>query len=121
MLSPKFELKDGVDLGDLMLIHPNLMQLFSAFLLYCGEFKLPCVVTSVVEHLDVRVSMTHDDGRAIDISVKGWDDFHIHRIQYHLNKKFADIAAISYSDGLPRAIVYHDVGLGKHFHLQVKP
>jgi len=67
-----------------------------------------------------RVSSTHAEGRAIDGRSVGWSDLHIKKFTALANDKFKDIAAISSADGTPRAVVWHDIGLGSHFHFQCR-
>jgi hypothetical protein len=114
---------DDVDPRDLELIEPALLILINAANLYCYRFNLPFQITSIQSDREniKSVSKTHEQGRAIDISVKGWTDTHVHRFVYLLNQDYADIAAISYSDNQPKAAVYHDAGYGSHIHLQVRP
>lgn len=119
-----FDCKSDINLEDLKDISPALLILFTHTALYCQEYNLPFVVTSVKSDREgVReISTTHKDGRALDFSVKGWASNHVYRFVYLTNKYFADIGAISYSDNQPRAAVYHEYeGQGEHIHLQVRP
>ena len=120
MLKSKFDFKDGVDSNDLMLLDPKLMILFANFLLYCNSHDLPVTITSAVDAEVPRVSTTHKDGRALDVSVKGWTDQDVLDAVEYFNHEFSYLAAISFSDHMPRAIIYHDVGHGRHLHLQVR-
>ena len=116
-----FQTKKDVSIEDLKGMHPFILLIFAEFYLYCYENKIPCVLTSLMENAPGRISETHSDGRAFDASVRGWSDFHIHRIVYHFNEKFKDIAAISASDNKPRAVVYHKVeGGAHHLHFQCR-
>ena len=115
--------KEGVDFNEFMLLSPYLIFLFGAFTLWCHQHDLPVRITSVVDdYQGRRASPSHAQGRAIDISVNGWP---LHKIQQaidHFNKEYEHIAALSFSDGKPRAIVYHRVDGGAwHLHLQVRP
>lgn len=117
-----FDKKAEVDLNDLMMVHPSLMKLIMAFLLYCDEHNQLCMMTSLkTDVVKKRKSTTHRDGRAVDFSSRGWNTLHRKRVLHLINDKYKDIAAISISDKKPRAIIFHDIGLGEHFHLQVKP
>lgn len=114
--------KAEVDIAeDFRHMKPALFFLFGAFLEYALHYELPVTVTSISDKAKNRVSRTHQEFRAIDISARGWSDFHAERITYHLNRKFKDVAAISASDHVPRAVILHDAGSGRHFHLQVRP
>ena len=117
-----FETSKNVNLEDFKMVHPALLVLHTATVLYCNEYNLPCEVTSIMSDRDGlnESTQTHVEGRAFDLSVKGWTDTHIHRFVYLMNRDYADIAAISQSDLKPRAVVYHDVGHGEHLHFQVR-
>lgn len=118
-----FDTNTNVNLEDFKRMHPALWILLTNAVLYCAEYNLPFRVTSIIsdrEGLKVT-SSTHEEGRAIDISVKGWTDTHIHRFVYLFNRDYHEIAAISSSDLKPRAAVYHNSGYGNHIHLQVRP
>lgn len=120
-MNKNFTCKEGVDIEDFQYMSPYLMSMFSYFLGYCLQHNLPCVITSIKDEAKGRVSKTHEQGRAFDASVRGWSEFHIQRVIHLMNNKFKHIAAISASDGQPRAIVYHKVkGNAWHFHAQVR-
>jgi len=118
-----FTLKSDVSLTDLQEMNPALWILFSATILYCKEYNLPCKITSIKsDRENVRAkSLTHETGRAFDLSTLGWTEMHIHRFVFLMNSDYREIAAISASDLEPRAAVWHDYdGQGDHIHLQVK-
>lgn len=118
-----FSLKDGVPHQDLEEMQPALLILWTATVLYCKEYNLPCKITSIKSGRDnVReTSRSHSEGRAFDLSVAGWTDMHVHRFVYLMNQDYREIAAISASDLNPRAAVYHEYdGQGDHIHLQVR-
>lgn len=117
-----FRFKEEKDMIQLSIIHPILLFIFADFNFYCYERDLPVVITRAVAHeIDgVSTSKTHSEGRAIDLSVKGWSPDDIHRMIYYFNAKYKDMAAISSSDGIPRLFIYHNVNLGHHLHFQVK-
>lgn len=89
---------------------------------WCDSRKVPFVITRCIDEMIPGVSKTniHADGRAVDVSVKGWDADTIDDFIHDSNKEFSDkIGAISVSDGKPRFCVYH-CGVGYHLHLQTK-
>lgn len=111
--------KPGVDPYDLQFLHPAVWILLTAAILYCEEHDLPFIITSLIndrEGVEAK-SRTHEEGRAIDISVRGWSESQIHRFCHKMTTNYRDIAAISASDLEPRAALYHD----NHIHLQVRP
>ena len=114
--------KSDVDHNDLMYLNPILLQLYASFCLYAHTRGLPVNVTSIIhDRGDIQtVSTTHEDGRAIDVSSKGWTTVEVNKAEKHFNETFRSIGAISYSDGVSRAMVHHDSGFGAHFHLQIR-
>ena len=66
-----------------------------------------------------RISKTHSEGRAVDISYHGWNKENSDKFIACFSHKYASMAAIT-SNG-PKLIVFHDAGSGNHFHVQIKP
>jgi len=122
-MKKRWNVKPEVDIMDVTMIHENLMILLTAFIMWCHQHGKPAVVTSMIsDKVYGRVSRTHAEGRAFDISVKGWSPKEIEKFVNYFNRTFKEIAAISKSDLKPRAAVYHQVeGNAPHIHLQVKP
>jgi len=119
-----FTIKEDVKLEDLLMIKSELMLAFSLFRIFADRNNLPVNVTSVISDREdvVAVSRTHEEGRAIDISTKGWPEHKIREaVEYMLYKdKEEMIGAVSLSDGQRRIIIHHEyMGQGDHFHLQV--
>lgn len=103
-------------------VHPNLITLRDYFEAYCDKWKFTFVVTSIIRpKIDgISTSTTHEEGRAYDASVFGWDIDSINDLVIDCNKQFAkSIGAISAKDGIARAVIYH-FGTGPHFHFQVR-
>tara|TARA_Y100000401_G_C8261599_1_gene193613 strand:- start:66 stop:449 length:384 start_codon:yes stop_codon:yes gene_type:complete len=114
-----FEIKDDIVLEDIQLLQPAMWVVLTSVIMYCKKNNLPCRITSIISDRDNvnAVSKTHDTGRAVDISIRGWRDVDCNRLCHKLNTEFSDIAAISYSDRRPRcALLKND-----HIHLQVRP
>ena len=115
-----FALKDGLDHLDLYYLDPIVLNMLAYTAEYAFQHSLPCVITSMREDAPGRKTSTHKDGRAIDISVKGWNDYHIHTFIFNFQKKFKGLGAYNKA-GENRPIVYHKVeGCALHFHLQCK-
>jgi len=113
--------KDKVNFEDLKDVHPNLLVLLVYAYQYARRYELPFTITSIKDRFSGRISKSHEEGRAIDLSVKAWPEFHILRLTKKMNEEFESIGAISKSDGISRACVYHKVeGNAWHFHLQVR-
>lgn len=118
-----FELKKDCCIEDLQLIHPCLLILLTRTILFCGEHNLPLKLTSIISNRDniKTSSRTHQTGRAFDMSVRSkmWSGLMIHKFLFEINK-YIEIAAISASDGKPRAAIYHNSGYGNHIHVQCR-
>lgn len=65
-----------------------------------------------------RVSDSHAQGRAFDLSTRGWDEDSIAKFIEEFNRRYGSLAAIGGS-GNPALIVRHDTGHGDHFHFQI--
>ena len=86
---------------------------------------LPFTITSTMSSLEEdkrigRKSRTHREGRAFDLSVKGWSSEDIDEFIVHFCKKYEEHSAISSQTLQPKLVVYH-VGTAAHFHVQVHP
>ncbi len=75
--------------------------------------------TKAEDDLLKRVSKTHQEGRAIDISYHGWTKENADKFIAYFSHKYASVAAITSSG--PKLIVFHDAGSGNHFHVQISP
>jgi hypothetical protein len=119
--------KDDRKSMDLMYIHWSLAMIVAAMSGYCQKHKLRLQITDSIstyaeDTFLKRVSRTHREGRAIDLSVRGWEKSDIEMFVdfwngHHYNK---DYGAISASTMKPKLVYYHDAGHGKHLHIQVK-
>lgn len=117
-----FSLKEDCKLEDIMALNPKVLIIFSTFLDYAVNNNLPVKVTSIFSDREniISQSKTHEEFRAIDVSLNGWDEKNIEKVVKLINVKHKEIAAISASDYVPRAIVTHNVGYGFHAHLQCR-
>lgn len=116
-LDKNFTIKDEVCLDNLMQINPVLGLIFFYFVGYAVNNNLPVKVTSIIDNFP-RSSRTHREGRAIDISSRGWTDFHINRIVYRINSMYRDFGTAP-PNKVKQAIIHHNAGHGDHFHIQV--
>jgi hypothetical protein len=117
-----FTCKNTVDIEDLVGISPFLGIVFYTFCAYSTQYNLPIQVTSIIDAAPGRISTTHAEGRAIDISCRNWDEFHKNRVRFHLNTLFGMLYGTCRVDSprVPRVCLIHDAGTGEHFHLQVR-
>ena len=115
------EFKDELDLGDLQNMSDVIVMIMFEFMAWTKLHKLPCRVTSMMEHVDGRVFNSHTEGRSFDSSLRGWTISDIDLLTEHFNEKYKDIAAISSTDYVPRLVVDHGKGANYHMHWQVHP
>jgi len=116
-----FDIKPDVDIEDLMFLQPATLYLLGAFVVYANNLGLPVNITSICEDVQGRKTRTHCEGRAFDVSVRGWNLLDIQNAVAYFNKNFKDIGAISSSDHKARALVYHKIPGGiAHFHAQTR-
>lgn len=115
-----FTLKKGsVNSSELQNMNPKLMLVLGHFLTFCELHGLPCQITNITNKFKQSKTSTHVDGRAIDISVRGWAEMDIVNARQYMESVAGHYGAISARDYKKRVFVYHNVGLGDHIHLQV--
>lgn len=111
--------KPEVRKQDLFEVSPVTLMIFSALCVYAKQNCLPILITSIKSDIVTgRVSTSHADYRAIDVSARGWARHQCKFIEDKLNATFVNEGAIGASSGLVRACVYHNASSGFHFHLQ---
>lgn len=119
-----FKFKSALKVNDLRMIHPKLLIMFAFVLDWATQRSLPIVVTSMIRTPEENrqlgsKSFTHPEGRAFDISIRGWSTDEIDDLIHEVNDKFSDIGALTTS-GESRPVVFHDNGNGPHFHFQIR-
>ena len=92
-------------------------------ILWARSKQLPVVISDAVTTLEedqklARVSSTHREGRAFDISTRGWSKDLIDECVRVFGFKYRNIAALG-QDGSPRLVYFHNAGTGDHLHFQV--
>ncbi len=101
----------------------ELLKIIPYMIEWCNKNSVPFVVTRALsENIeDVSKSNTHPEGRAVDVSVKGWTADKIYEFEAYWNAHgfCKSYGAVSAKDGVARLVVYHS-GVGFHLHLQVK-
>lgn len=117
--------KNSRDFRHLLYVHPMLVMVMFDMVNYCNERNMPFKVTSLIRTPQHNISIgstssTHPEGRAFDMSVRGWQAYDIGDFVDHFNRKYKDIAAISSSTRKPTLVVYH-VGTAEHLHIQINP
>jgi hypothetical protein len=116
-----FQNKEAAD--TFLKLEPTLIRVISSMLSWCKDKKLPFVITSCIRGMIPNVSKTniHSDGRAIDISIKGWRADQITEFVTEFNARFAkELGAISIDDNISRVVIFHNAGAGDHLHAQLR-
>lgn len=104
--------------------HPILQNIALEMRNWCVSNNCPFLITAskstdAEDRALNRISKTHKEGRAIDLTSKGWSKEKIEEFIAYFSHKYADVAAIGING--PRLILYHNSGNGEHFHVQIKP
>lgn len=104
-------------------MHPVISLIMIDMYWFCLSKNMPFVVTDTVstaaeDSAINRRHTTHREGRAFDISVKGWGKKFRREFCAIYDQKYKDYAAISSSNLQPKLCVDH-VGTGPHIHVQV--
>lgn len=122
MAELRWTIKDDIILEDVQMLDPRVLIALGHFMVFASKRGLPINVTSVInDRKNVKsVSRTHEDGRAVDVSSKGWTKDEINQCVEYVTKIAGHYGAISYSDYQRRVIIHHELyNQGSHFHIQV--
>lgn len=116
--------KKGVNPNDWFSVADDLAKIAEFVCHYAFTMNLPILFTSIIRPKikGVSKSKTHEEGRAFDISVRGWPKKYILELVKMVNEAFS-VGAISASDGVEREAVYEDgvsAGTAPHIHFQVR-
>lgn len=104
-------------------LSPAAFLVLCDFIMWCVEKRITPTISGAVSDLDEdqaleRVSATHREGRAFDVSVKGWTKEQIDDCVITFSQRWRHLAAIG-EDGNPKLVYLHDAGTGFHLHFQV--
>ena len=99
------------------------MMVLCDFILWARAKQLPLVISDAVSSQEedqklARVSSTHREGRAFDISTRGWAKDSIDEAVRVFGFRYRHFAALG-QDGSPRLVYFHNAGTGDHLHFQV--
>lgn len=105
-------------------LQPTLILVIGKMIQWCDKRSLPFVITSAVRDFEKgQVSQTHPEGRAVDMSVKGWtaNDIYDFEKEWEANEIARKYGAVK-ADGTVNLVYYHVVAGGApHFHIQIRP
>jgi hypothetical protein len=115
--------KTQKDYDRLLHMHPVALMILFAVINYITEAGYTCLITATVSTQEEdfklqRVSLTHQTGRAFDVSVNGMPDIFIKNLIWDFKSRYESLYGARDSKGLPRLIVDH-VGTARHLHFQI--
>lgn len=118
------EFKKDKDKDMFFLLNPVLQFIMMDINLWCSRNGMPCVVTDTISTIEddkklKRVSSSHREKRAVDLSASGWSLDNINALQNEFNNKYNYYGAISKSTLKSNLVVYHNSGHGWHLHIQI--
>lgn len=110
------------DVTEIMDLDPWLVIMLMDAVQWAKPRGLFVRVTSMLRESNdgISQSTTHQEGRALDLSVIGWSKEAIDALAKYLNDKYAAKIGTSPAGKPPLVCVYHNNGNGWHFHLQVR-
>lgn len=122
---PSVKFKDGQTASEFDQIKPELRAILNDMGRYCdlagNRFVITDLLSSVADDARLgRVSTSHLEGRACDVSVIGWSEKFIKQFIEFFTDKYGHLGAVSKSDGKQKLIVDH-VGTARHLHIQIRP
>lgn len=123
-MNPYIEFKFGKDKKLFELLNPVLQQTIFDLSLWCEEHEAKFKITETITTAKIdkalnRVSASHRQKRALDLSIKNWNEKQLNIFQTLFNERYKNIASVSLSDNKPRLIVLHGEGENKHFHIAI--
>lgn len=106
-----------------LFMHPLVSLILVDMYWYAAVHNIPFVVTSTVRTVEENERVgashnTHVEGRAFDLSVKGWGKKFRRQFCEEFNRRYKKEAAISSRTLKPTLCVDH-VGTAAHIHVQV--
>ena len=128
---PSVKFKDGETAKEFDSIESTLRMILNDMARYCSlsgyDFIITDLLSSVFDDARLRrVSTTHQDGRAADVSVRGWPEGFVNKFISNFDYTHGHFGAISKKDGQQRLIVRHNVKRpdgsmgGDHLHVQIR-
>lgn len=102
---------------------PVTLLVMADMAIYCNENHLPFLITETftTEAEDRRVNRQHAchrEGRAFDVSIRGWHVNDMKKFEEFFEKKWGHLGALSTLSGNKNLVELHK-GTALHFHVQV--
>ena len=122
---PSVEFKSQVEREEFGQIHHKLRFILEDMARWVNAHGFRFVITDLLSDSFVderlgRVSTSHADGRAADISIKGWPkDFQV-KFETFFEAAYKDLGAFSKRTGKINLVEIHDNGNGPHAHIQIR-
>jgi hypothetical protein len=106
-------------------MHQTVKMIMDEMLEWCDEnLDHAAIVTDTLSRPEddkklKRVSSTHREGRAFDISLREWTSKEVTNFCEYFEMIYGHLGAVSSSSGKSKLIVVHDAGSGMHLHIQL--
>lgn len=105
-------------------VSPKLQEITLNMAHWCDDRQLDFVITDALttaaqDRREHRNSVTHREGRAVDISIKGWSDRDIKAFIETFTLLYGSIGAVSLGTNKPTLIVFGDSAHKDHMHVQL--
>jgi hypothetical protein len=121
-----FTCKHPNEIHELMVIHPYLLVVFAGLVSYCHSCGYPAPVITCIGRTPAEddavgaESDSHSTLRAFDVRSSTYTAEQIKDICDHMNREYADYAAVSAKTGKKILALHHKVdGNSFHFHIQI--
>lgn len=108
----------------LKFMNPQLTEIMNEMIQWLTAKGVFPVITETVTTLKEdaalgRKSSTHREGRAFDLRTRDWPAPLKKEFEDYFNKKYGSLGALGATTLQPTFLVFHDIGWGEHFHVQL--
>lgn len=105
-------------------ISPILQSIVEEMSRWLDERDVTMIITETLTTIKIdrmlnRVSSSHREGRAVDVSVRNIPKSILMDFITHFSEKYNKLGAVSKDDKIRRLIVYRPHGTGPHLHIQI--
>lgn len=123
---PSLEFKSSKEREEFSQISPRLQYILEDMSRWVAAHGYRFVITDLLSDAydDLRlgrVSASHSEGRAADVSIKGWPPDFQKKFELFFESAFNNDGAYSKRTREINLIEIHDNGNGAHAHIQVRP
>jgi hypothetical protein len=123
---PSIEFKSSKEREEFSQISPRLQFILEDMARWVHANGFRFIITDLLSDAydDIRlgrVSTSHAQGRAADVSIKGWPKDFQKKFELFFESAYSNDGAYSKRTGQINLVEIHDNGNGAHAHIQVRP